>query len=86
MNTINNAAKNFPKTTSNSYTGEVKRSSNVPNFCSSASSRIVIAGAISIKKNTAPARKPLIVASANAFDTEATKKNPVTATNAVATT
>ena len=86
MNTMNNAAKYLPITTSNSFTGEVSKSSKVPNFCSSANNLIVKPGAIKIRKNTAPARNPLIDASANAFDTDATKKKPVTATNAAATT
>ena len=59
--------------------GDVRRSSNVPNFCSSAISLIVIAGDMKIIKKVAPAKYPLIVASANASETDATKKNPVIA-------
>lgn len=77
--TVTREAKNFPTTTSTSFTGEVKSSSNVPSFCSSAISLIVIAGDIKIIKNVAPAKYPLMVASENASDTEATKKNPVIA-------
>ena len=80
------AARNFPTTISNSRTGEVSNSSNVPIFCSSARRRIVIAGDMKIMKNTAPARKPRTDASEKASDTEATKKNPVIARNAADTT
>ena len=38
-----------------------------------------------MRKNTAPAKNPLILASAKASDTEATKKNPVTAKKEAAT-
>ena len=86
MKTIEKAAMNLPKTTSYSFTGEVNSSSNVPSFCSSARSLIVKAGAIRMRKNTAPAKNPLIEASAKAFDIDATKKNPVTAIKAAATT
>ena len=47
---------------------------------------MVSAGDMKIMKKTAPARKPRIEASANASDTDATKKNPVMARNAAATT
>ena len=45
-----------------------------------------MAGDRKIMKKTAPARNPRIVASENASDTDATKKNPVIARNAAATT
>ena len=77
---------NFPATISYSLTGEVRSSSSVPIFCSSASSLIVIAGDKKIMKKTAPARNPRMVASENASETEATKKKPVIARNAAATT
>ena len=84
--TVKNAARNFPVTISNSLTGDVSKSSRVPIFCSSARSRIVIAGDMNIMKNMAPARNPRIVASENASDTDATKKNPVMARKAADTT
>ena len=73
------AAKNFPITTSASFIGEVKSNSRVPNFCSSAINLIVIAGDMKIIKKVAPARYPLILASENASETDATKKKPVIA-------
>ena len=82
---IEKAAMNFPTTISVSFKGDVKRSSNVPNFCSSDNNLMVIAGERKIRKNTAPAKNPLILASANASDTDATKKNPVTAKKEAAT-
>ena len=77
---------NLPATISYSLTGEVSSNSSVPIFCSSANNLIVIAGDRKIMKKTAPARKPRMVASENASETEATKKNPVIARNAAATT
>ena len=71
------AAKNFPKTISKSFKGDVINNSIVPSFCSSAINLIVSAGDRNIIKNTAPARKPLILASEKASDTDATKKKPV---------
>jgi hypothetical protein len=46
---------------------------------------MVSAGDKKIRKKTAPAKKPLILASENASDTEAMKKNPVTVKNEAAT-
>ena len=79
------AAKNFPNTISKSFKGEVISNSMVPNFCSSAINLIVRAGERKIIKKTAPARNPLILASENASETEATKKNPVIVKNEAAT-
>ena len=74
---MDKAAKNFPKTISKSFKGYVINNSIVPSFCSSAINLIVSAGDRNIIKNTAPARKPLILASEKASDTDATKKKPV---------
>ena len=74
---MDKAAKNFPKTISKSFKGDVINNSIVPSFCSSAINLIVSAGDRNIIKNTAPARKPLILASEKASETDATKKKPV---------
>ena len=76
----------MPVTISNSRTGEVRRSSRVPIFCSSAKRRMVMAGDMKIMKKMAPARKPRMVASEKASETDATKKKPVIARNAAETT
>ena len=83
---IANAAMNLPKTISNSRKGDVSNNSRVPSFCSSAIRRMVRAGDMKIMKKIAPAKYPRMLASANASDTDATKKNPVMAKNAADTT
>ena len=57
----------------------------VPSFCSSASSRIVNAGASGISKKVAPWKKLLKEASGKGFPRSRTKKNPLSAMKISAT-
>ena len=70
---------------SQSLTGDVKSNSMVPNFCSSAKSLIVKAGASRTITRLAPKKRLLRDASGKGSVKSLTKKNPVTAKNIKAT-